>query len=123
MQLLEVAELKRSDSIHMEAQHPFFTDHDYNFEIKIPSRAQNISDPVLSKKKAAKPFTECIVDLKRICRFCLNECDAADTVRIAWDVWEHSKLTQLYEEITNVEVRNSLSFVKCFIHSFPLTTF
>lgn len=109
--ILEVGspEMEEPVSIQHEEQ-PFFTDHDYNFDNKIPRLTQ--SDPKFSKEKAIKPFTECVVDLKRICRFCLNECDTsreADTVSIAWDAWKHSKLSQFYEEITKVEVRSEIS--------------
>lgn len=103
--------MEEPESNHQEEQ-PFFTDHDNNYDIKIPKLAQ--SDPKFSKEKAIKPFTECVDDFKRICRFCLNECDAArdaDTVSIAWDAWKHSKLSQLYEEITKVEVISEISFI------------
>lgn len=102
--ILEVAdshEMEKPEFIHQEAQQPFFTDHDNNFDIKMQSGPKN----------ASKPFNECVVDLKRICRFCLNECEAANAIRIAWDAWEHSKLSQLYEEITKAEVRFEFSII------------
>lgn len=49
------------------------------------------------------------VDVISICRFCLT--DSNDTVRIAWDEWEYSEMTPLYEQITNAKVSKVLLVV------------
>lgn len=109
----QVIAVDNPESMELEAQKSVLLDHDYIFDIKMPNLAKN-SSVKPAKNQSGPEFiveqaNDCVVDLKRICRFCLNACDDADTVRIAWDVWELSKLSQLYEEITKLKVNFELT--------------
>lgn len=83
-------------------------------ELDTQQSFDNSNDCVISESNVRECPSEGLhshedsVDVKRICRFCLT--DSNNTVRIAWDEWEYSELTPLYEQITNAKVSKILCF-------------